>query len=112
MTYNGPGDQPPYPPFPNQPYDYGPPHGYGPPQGYGYGPGYPPPRPQGTNGMAIAGFVLSFFCSILGIIFSVMGMNQTKRTGQSGYGLAVAGLVISIASIAFGIVYVAAIRKS
>lgn len=51
-----------------------------------------------TNGMAIAGFVLSLVgCSPLGLIFSILGMNQTKADpSQGGRGLAIAGLVISI----------------
>jgi uncharacterized membrane protein len=47
--------------------------------------------------MAIAGFILSFFCSILGLIFSIVGLNQIKQTGQGGRGLAIAGIVISVA---------------
>ncbi len=64
-----------------------------PPAGYGYGP--PGGRPPGTNGMAIAGFVLTFFFWPLGIVFSFIGLSQTKRTGQGGHGLALAGAIIS-----------------
>ena len=77
-----------------------PPPGY-PPPGYGYG----PPARSGTNGMASAGFVLSFFCSILGLIFSIIGLNQAKRRYQGGQGLAIAGIVISVISIIGGIAY-------
>lgn len=56
------------------------------------------------NGMAIAGFVLSFFVPILGLIFSSVGMSKTKKIGQKGYGLAVAGLVISIVNWILGII--------
>ena len=93
MSY--PGD----PVDPNDPYRYGVPPPP-PPYGYGWGPQTPPP---GTNGMAIAGFVLAFFCTPLGIVFSAIGLSQTNRTGQSGRGLAIAGLVISIVSIVVGI---------
>ena len=53
---------------------------------------------QEWSGMAIAGFVLSFlwFLSILGLIFSIIGMKQTKDNKKKGRGLAIAGLVISI----------------
>ena len=58
-----------------------------------------PPQPQ-NNGMAIAGFVLSFFFSVLGIIFSSIGLNRAnKRIDRKGHGLAVAGIVISSVSI-------------
>lgn len=51
-----------------------------------------------TNGMAIAGFVCSLIvCWPLGLVFSIIGMNQTKQDpSQGGRGLAIAGLVISI----------------
>src|SRR5580704_4478103 len=53
---------------------------------------------QRTSGMAIAGFVLSFFCSLLGLIFSIMGRNECKRSNGAvgGAGLALAGMIISI----------------
>lgn len=53
----------------------------------------------GTNGMAIAGFILAFFIPILGIIFSIIGLGQCKRRGQKGRGLAIAGIIISIVSV-------------
>jgi hypothetical protein len=77
-----------------------PPPGY-PPPGYGYG----PPAKSGTNGLAIAGFVLAFFCSILGLIFSIIGLNQAKQRNQGGQGLAIAGIIISAISIVIGIAY-------
>ena len=53
----------------------------------------------------------AFFCSILGLIFSLIGMNQTKQTGQSGRGLAIAGLVISIVSIGFSLIWFIAVAN-
>ena len=64
-----------------------------------------PNAPQRTNGMAIAGFVCSFLCWPLGLIFSILGMSQTsKDPSQGGRGLAIAGLVISIVSAVITIV--------
>ncbi len=59
---------------------------------------------EGTSysGMAIAGFVLSFFVPILGIIFSAVGMGQTKNAAMKGRGLAIAGLTISIVFCCLG----------
>lgn len=52
------------------------------------------------SGMAIAGFVCSFFMPLLGIIFSAIGLNQTKHDKNlDGRGLAMAGLIISVVSI-------------
>ena len=60
---------------------------------------FQPVQPQKTNGMAIAGFVLSLLgcTSPLGIIFSAIGLNQiSKDPSQGGKGLALAGLIIGI----------------
>lgn len=104
----GPGG----PAYPQQP-GY-PPSGYGaaqptagyPPPGYGpAGPGYPPaglppgaqvPRTPGTNGFAIAALILGILGGILlSVIFGFVALNQIRRSGQSGRGMAIAGLVLS-----------------
>ena len=56
-----------------------------------------------SNGFAIAGFVLSFFFALLGLIFSIIGLNKAKTIG-SGKGLAIAGLVISLVWIVLVII--------
>ncbi|MDF8266059.1 DUF4190 domain-containing protein [Luteipulveratus flavus] len=62
-----------------------------------YGP-YAPQAPQGTNGFAIAGFVLGLIGGcLLGLIFSIIGLVQIKKRGGRGRGLAIAGLCLSIA---------------
>ena len=103
-------DQPPsYPPPP--------PGGYPPPPGPGYipppGPGYPPSQPAtGTNTFAIVSLVaslLGWICvgigSVVGVVFGFLALNQIKQTGQSGRGLAIAGIAIGIISIVGGIIY-------
>lgn len=102
----GSGYPPPYPP---------PPPGY-PQPGYGV-PGYPvvPGYPGGygmspsgtTNAVAIGSLVASIMAlplfamcgigllaSLVGIGLGVTALNQTKKTGQSGRGLAIAGITI------------------
>ena len=66
-----------------------------------------------TSGMAIAGFVLSFFCSILGLIFSCIGYSECKKSGGSvtGEGLAIAGIVISILGFLLSIVWWSSISR-
>lgn len=60
----------------------------------------PVSAPEPANGMAIAGFVCSFFFQVLGIIFSAIGLNRANKSAtRKGRGLAIAGLVISIASL-------------
>lgn len=92
---------------------YAVPPGYsGPPEypapytgGYGYGPDpydpYRPAKPFGTNGKAIAALTTSLvglvFCgvpSIVGLILGIVAMRETRRTGQDGYGLALAGVIV------------------
>ena len=74
------------------------------PTGYpGYHP-YDPSRqgkPPGTNGKAIAALVTALvglmFCglpSIAGLVLGIIGMRECKRTGQDGYGIALAGAII------------------
>ncbi len=59
-----------------------------------------------ANGFAIAGFVLSIVglfwhpLAILALIFSCIGLRACKRRGAGAYGLAIAGLVISILGVA------------
>lgn len=87
-----------YPPPGGQ--GYPPPGGQGyPPAGYGYG----PPQKTGTNGFAIASLIMAFLCAPLGLIFGFVAKHQIKTSGQSGNGLATAGIVISILAIAANI---------
>jgi uncharacterized protein DUF4190/zinc ribbon protein len=59
-----------------------------------------------TSGMAVAGFVLSFFCGLLGLIFSCIGYSECRKSNGTvtGEGLAIAGIVISILSFVIGVV--------
>jgi hypothetical protein len=85
-------------------------------------PGYPPPPypypmpfagQARTSGMAITGFVLSFFCGLLGLIFSAIAMSQIKKSNGAlkGGGLAIAGLVISIVAILINLAWLSMRRK-
>ena len=59
-------------------------------------PGYPAQHSQGTNGFAIASLIFGIIGgAILGFIFGFIALSQTKRTGQSGRGMAVAGIALS-----------------
>ncbi len=100
--------QPGFPPA--APYGAGyPPGPMGPPGYPGY-PGYPMPAPMptGTNSPAITALVCSIlglapFCgflfSIVGIVAGAVGIGQIRRTGQSGYGLAITGIVIGVVTL-------------
>lgn len=53
---------------------------------------------KNSNGMAIAGFITSFIIPLLGLIFSIIGLNKSKQT-STGKGLSIAGIIISSISI-------------
>lgn len=111
---------PSYPP-PPQAHPPAPPQAYPAPpfQAYPVPPFSPPAgfAPQGfvqatprSSGMAIAGFVLSFFCGLLGLIFSIIGYNECKKSNGmlTGEGLALAGIIISSVSILIGFIMLGA----
>lgn len=52
-----------------------------------------PPQSEGTNGMAIAGFVLSLFpcLSLIGLILSLVALNSPNKANR---GLAIAGAIL------------------
>ncbi|MCV7411745.1 hypothetical protein AWC05_15495 [Mycobacterium florentinum] len=115
--YQQPPGGPSYPPGPAQ--FGGPPPNYGPPPypgGYYPAPDYPGDYwsaeavRSGTNGMAIAALISSFtglFCCVGGIVAIVLGtiaIDQIKRTRQDGYGMAVAGIVIGIATLVVALI--------
>ena len=64
--------------------------------------------PPGTNAFAIVSLVLSI-CSgpLLGLIFGIIALVQTKRSGQKGRGLAIAGVTISSIWFLVGAVFIA-----
>lgn len=73
-----------------------------------YLPGYPigyPAMPAPTNGLAIASLVCAFVFTPLGLVFGLIAKSQIKRTGESGGGLATAGIVISIIFMALAIAF-------
>jgi hypothetical protein len=61
--------------------------------------------------MAIASLVsslLGWLCGIgpiLGLIFGFIALNQIKKTGEGGRGLALAGIIIGAIAIVLGIIY-------
>jgi hypothetical protein len=94
-----PGSAPPPPPYQQPPYQQ-PPSGY--PQQYGY-PEYSSP---GTNGFAIASMVLGivwiwWIGSVLALVFGYVAKSQIRETGQSGSGMATAGIVLGWIGVGF-----------
>ncbi|NJK31109.1 MAG: DUF4190 domain-containing protein [Deltaproteobacteria bacterium] len=52
-------------------------------------------------GIVIAGFILSFLCSLVGLILCIIGLKEAKQR-QAGEGLAIAGIVIAILMMVLG----------
>lgn len=67
------------------------------------------PVPTQNNGMAIAGFVCSFFFPLLGLIFSIIGFNRSKLMYGKNRGLALAGIIISSVLLFFNLIYLLAL---
>ncbi len=57
-----------------------------------------------SNGYAVAGFILSFLFALLGLIFSIIGLNKANERNGAGKGLATAGIVISIINMLLGFI--------
>ncbi len=84
-------------------------------------PGAPAPvKPTGTNGLAIASLILGIlgicgFSLILGLILGIAAIVQIGRTGQSGRGLAIAGIVLSLlwaGGLTIGVIYITGKAKT
>lgn len=59
--------------------------------------------------MGIISVTVGLFCcglvfNILGVIFSLVGLSQIKRSQQPGRNMAIAGLVLSLLGFAFQII--------
>jgi hypothetical protein len=78
-------------------------YGAPPAQGWGQAPeggqpgwGAPAPQKTGLNGLALGSVITAFFCWPLGLVLGIVAKGQIKRTGQSGDGLATAGIVLAV----------------
>ena len=68
-------------------------------------PVYLAPAGTSTNGLAIASLVLGivwvyWIGSILALIFGLIARKQIKQTGQTGMGMAIAGIVLGCVGLA------------
>jgi uncharacterized membrane protein YidH (DUF202 family) len=66
-----------------------------------------PPASSTTNTLAIVSLVTSIIgLGIVGIITGHLGLSQIKKTGEQGYGLALAGLIIGYLAVAAAVIFV------
>lgn len=61
---------------------------------------------QKKNDFAILGLVFSILFGLPGLIFSIIGLNQIKKTGQEGKGMCIAGIIIYIVRIVLSILLI------
>lgn len=70
----------------------------------------PAAAPARTNTLAIVALILGIIVPIAGVITGHIALNQVKKTGEAGHGLALAGTIIgyvlSACWIVFWILYV------
>lgn len=67
-----------------------------------------------TSSFAIVALIMGIIgISLLAIIFGALGMNDARKPGVSGYGMAVTGLILGIIwAIASVVIYVLAVAVS
>lgn len=79
---------------------------YAAPEQYAY-PAQQPVRTtvKDTNTYALVSVILTFMVPIAGIIFGHLGLNQIKRTGDAGRGLALTAVIYGYCAIALGVLF-------
>ena len=72
-------------------------------------PAQPSPAPapaEKWNILSIIAFIIVFFgFSLISIILGFIGLNQIKKTGERGRGLAIWAIVLGFVSIVIGIIF-------
>ncbi|SDY44296.1 DUF4190 domain-containing protein [Herbiconiux ginsengi] len=67
----------------------------------------PAPVAQKTNVLAIVSLVISILgFNIIAVILGAIALSQIKKTGESGRGLALAGIIIGAVSLVIGIIII------
>ncbi len=62
-----------------------------------------------TNSLAIVGLIFSILLPILGLILSIISLNQIKKRNEGGKNLAVAGIIISSICMVIGLIVIPAL---
>lgn len=66
-----------------------------------------PQKSTGTNGLAIASFILSLVgLGVIGLVLGIIALNQIKKTGEQGKGFAITGIVLGVLSVLAGIIVI------
>ena len=69
-------------------------------------------QPTRSNTVAIVGFIFAFFIPLVGLICSIIGVNNAKNCGGSGKGLAIAGIIVSIVMMILSAIFTSIIMDT
>jgi hypothetical protein len=66
---------------------------------------YPPAPAPGDPGrtLGIVGLILAFFCSLIGLIISIIAYRQSQQAGYQN-NIALAGIIVGAVSLAIGLI--------
>ncbi|SEH85456.1 MULTISPECIES: DUF4190 domain-containing protein [unclassified Leifsonia] len=64
-----------------------------------------PAPTQKINTIALVGFIAAFMVPIAGIVLGIIGLQQTRTSGEGGRGLARAAVLIGSLFTLFGVVF-------
>lgn len=67
---------------------------------------YAQQAPGSSNTYALVGFILSFFFPLLGLIFSIMGLQEANKKNGDRKGFAIAGIIISVVYMVITVIVV------
>lgn len=76
---------------------------------YPYAYPYPYPPRQGTNTLAILALVFAFVFAPAAIVLGACARRQIRRTGEEGWGLATAGMIVGIVFTVISLVWLFAV---
>ena len=64
-----------------------------------------------TNVIAIVGLIMAFVFPLVGLILSIIGYNQSKKTGGSGRVIAIIGIVLNLVWLLAGLMILLALAS-
>lgn len=59
-----------------------------------------------TNVWCLVGFIASFFLASAGLACSIVGLVQSKKTGEDGKGFAIAGIIIGALKLVLSVLFI------
>ena len=61
-------------------------------------------QPKKTNELCIAGFICAFLVAPVGLVLSIIGVNQAKKKNEDGATLGIVGIVIGAINTFFQLI--------